>query len=55
VIKYLLDLGAPRLAIAFWRDALIALACLGGLLVLRRQALRVGRRALRGFALIGAV
>ncbi len=55
LIKYLLDMGAPRLAIAFWRDALIALACLAGLLVLRPQALRVGRRDLRGFAAVGAI
>jgi drug/metabolite transporter (DMT)-like permease len=55
LIKYLLDLGAPRLAIAFWRDAAIALVCLAGLLVLRPQGLRVSRRDLRGFALTGAV
>jgi DME family drug/metabolite transporter len=55
LIKYLLDMGAPRLAVAFWRDALIALACLAGLLVLRPQALRVGWRDLRGFASIGAI
>jgi len=55
LIKYLLDMGAPRLAVAFWRDALIALACLAGLLVLRPRALRVGRRGLRGFAAVGAI
>jgi drug/metabolite transporter (DMT)-like permease len=55
LIKYLLDMGAPRLAIAFWRDALIALACLAGLFVLRRQGLRVSRRDLGGFASIGAI
>ena len=55
LIKYLLDSGAPRLAVAFWRDALIAVVCLAGLLVLRPQALRVGRSDLRGFAAIGAI
>ncbi len=55
LIKYLLDSGAPRLAVAFWRDALIAVVCLAGLLVLRPRALRVGRSDLRGFAAIGAI
>lgn len=55
LIKYLLDLGAPRLAIAFWRDAAIALACLAGLLALRPRGLRVSWRDLRGFAAIGAI
>jgi drug/metabolite transporter, DME family len=55
LIKYLLDLGVPRLALAFWRDALIALACLVGLLVLRPRALRVSRHDMRGFALTGAI
>jgi drug/metabolite transporter (DMT)-like permease len=55
LIKYLLDLGVPRLALAFWRDALIALACLAGLLVLRPRALRVSRHDMRGFALTGAI
>ena len=55
LIKYLLDMGAPRLAIAFWRDAAIALVCLGALLALRPQALRIGRREVRGFALTGMI
>jgi len=55
LIKYLLDLGVPRLALAFWRDAIIALACLAGLLVLRPRALRVSRRDMRGFVLTGAI
>jgi len=55
LIKYLLDLGAPRLAVAFWRDAAIALVCMAGLLALRPRSLRVGWRALRGFAAIGAI
>ena len=55
LIKYLLDLGVPRLALAFWRDAIIALACLAGLIVLRPRALRVSRHDMRGFALTGAI
>ena len=55
LIRYLLDMGASRLALAFWRDAFIALACLGGLLALRPRLLLVGWRSLRGFALIGAI
>jgi drug/metabolite transporter (DMT)-like permease len=55
LIKYLLDLGAPRLAIAFWRDAAIAVVCLGALLALRPHSVRVGRRDLRGFALTGMI
>ncbi|HET9222105.1 MAG TPA: DMT family transporter, partial [Roseiflexaceae bacterium] len=55
LIKYLLEMGAPRLPIAFWRDAAIAVVCLGGLLALRPSALRVGRRELRGFALTGVI
>ena len=55
LIKYLLDLGAPRLAIAFWRDAAIAVVCLGALLALRPYSVRVGRRDLRGFALTGMI
>src|SRR5690606_26966627 len=39
LIKYLLDSGAPRLAVAFWRDMLIAIACLLGLLLLRPREL----------------
>jgi drug/metabolite transporter, DME family len=55
LISYLLDMGASRLALAFWRDAFIALACLVGLLALRPRLLLVGWRDLRGFALIGAI
>jgi drug/metabolite transporter (DMT)-like permease len=55
LIKYLLDQGAPRLAIAFWRDMFIALACLGFLAVWRPGWLRVGRADLRSFAAIGAI
>lgn len=56
VIKFLLDtLHVPELAIAFWRDAFIALACILALLVFRPALLRVERRELRGFAIVGAI
>jgi drug/metabolite transporter (DMT)-like permease len=55
LIKYLLDQGAPRLAIAFWRDAFIAMACLACLAALRPRSLRLGRSELRGFAVVGAI
>jgi drug/metabolite transporter, DME family len=55
-IKYLLDtLRVPALAIAFWRDAFIAIACVLALLVLRPALLRVSRGDLRGLALIGVI
>lgn len=55
-IKYLLEAQhVPALAIAFWRDAFIALACFAGLLAFRPALLRVSRRDLRGMAIIGAI
>src|SRR5689334_17854408 len=55
-IKYLLDAEhVPALAIAFWRDAFMALACIGGLLVFRPALLRVSRRELGGMAIVGAI
>ena len=55
-IKYLLDTEhVPALAIAFWRDAFMALACIGGLLLFRPALLRVTRRELRGMAIVGAI
>jgi drug/metabolite transporter (DMT)-like permease len=55
-IKYLLEAQhAPALAIAFWRDAFIAVACFAGLLVFRPALVRVSRRDLRGMAIIGAI
>lgn len=55
-IKYLLDAEhVPALAIAFWRDAFMALACIAGLLVFRPALLRVSRRELRGMAIVGAI
>jgi drug/metabolite transporter, DME family len=56
LIRHLMDYyQVPALAVAFWRDAFIALACLAGLLVLRPGLLKVGPRDLRNFALIGAI
>jgi drug/metabolite transporter, DME family len=55
-IKYLLEAQhVPALAIAFWRDALIALACFVGLIAFRPALLRVSRHDLRGMAIIGAI
>lgn len=56
-ISYLINtFQIPPLAIAFWRDAFIALACLSGLLLGGRGALpRLSVKDLRGFALIGAL
>jgi drug/metabolite transporter (DMT)-like permease len=55
-IKYLLDtLNVPALAIAFWRDAFIAIACVLVLLVARPALLRVSKADLRGLALVGAI
>lgn len=55
LIRYLLDhYGVPSLTVAFWRDMLIAVACVAGLLALRPALLRVDGRELRWFALIGA-
>lgn len=55
-IRYLLDhYSMPALTVAFWRDAFIALACLVGLLALRPRLLRINRRDLHGFALIGMI
>jgi drug/metabolite transporter (DMT)-like permease len=55
-IKYLLDtLHVPALAIAFWRDAFIALACILVMLAIRPQLLQVSRRDLRGLAIVGAI
>lgn len=54
-IKYLLDHRVPALAIAFWRDALIALACMVALLAVKPLLLRVSLRELRGLAIVGAI
>lgn len=54
-LKILLDGGAQPLALAFWRDAVISLACVGGLLIVRPALLRVSRRDLTGLALTGII
>ncbi|MBX0327138.1 DMT family transporter [Oscillochloris sp. ZM17-4] len=56
-ISYLISAyHMPPLAIAFWRDAFIALACLVGLLVAGRGRLpHVSRADLRGFGAMGVI
>jgi DME family drug/metabolite transporter len=59
-ISYMLGAtGISPLALAFWRDAIIAIACLGGIaaaaLARGRGLPRVSRRDLRGFAIIGVI
>jgi DME family drug/metabolite transporter len=55
-IKFLLEAQhVPALAIAFWRDAFIALACFAGLAMFRPALLRVSGRDLRGMAIVGAI
>src|SRR5215212_1746094 len=55
-IKYLLETHhVPALAIAFWRDAFIAVACFAVLLVFRPALLRVSSRDLRSMAIVGAI
>lgn len=59
-LSYLLEAqGAAPLALAFWRDAFIALACLAGIAVAtlgRRRGLpRLSAAELRGFAITGAL
>ncbi|MBC8163881.1 MAG: EamA family transporter [Roseiflexaceae bacterium] len=55
-IAYLLTTyRLPGLALAFWRDAFIALACVGVFALVRPDVLRISWRELRSFALIGAI
>lgn len=55
-LKFLLDrYSAPPLALAFWRDAFIAIACIVTLLIVQPALLRISRRELYGFALAGAI
>jgi drug/metabolite transporter (DMT)-like permease len=59
-ISYLLDVyHMPALALAFWRDAIIAVACLSGLLVAglagRFAKPRFAPGELRGFAIMGVI
>lgn len=60
LISFLLErYHVPPLTLAFWRDALIALACLAGVavsgLISGRGLPRLGGAELRGFALVGAI
>jgi drug/metabolite transporter, DME family len=56
IISYLLEEHAVApLVIAFWRDLLIAGACLGGVLALRPAWLRAAWPDMRGFALMGTL
>jgi drug/metabolite transporter, DME family len=55
-IKYLLDtLHVPALAIAFWRDAFIAIGCILVMLAIRPRLLQVSRRDLRMLVAVGAI
>lgn len=58
-ISYLLGQGITPLALAFWRDAIIAVACLAGIgafsLARGRALPRLSGAELRGFALMGAI
>jgi drug/metabolite transporter, DME family len=54
-LRLLLDGGSHPLALAFWRDALIAIVCLAGVAIIRPALLRVDRRELAGLALTGVI
>lgn len=55
-IKYVLDtLHVPALALAFWRDAFMAILCGLVLLAVRPAMLVVSRRELGNLALVGAI
>jgi drug/metabolite transporter (DMT)-like permease len=56
-ISYLLnEYHMQPLALAFWRDAIIAVACLSGLLLVGRGRLPgVSRNDMRGFAIMGTI
>jgi drug/metabolite transporter (DMT)-like permease len=58
-ISYLVGQGTPPLALAFWRDAIIAVACGAGIalaaLAAGRPLPRLSAGELRGFAAIGVV
>lgn len=60
VLSYLLaNYRIPAITLAFWRDALIAVACLAGIgvtaLITGKGLPRLSRAELRGFALMGAI
>lgn len=55
-IKFLLETyRVPELLVAFWRDAFMAVTCVTALALFRPELLRVARRDLWGFAVIGAL
>jgi len=54
-LGYLLNIGAHPLALAFWRDVIIALVCLTGLYFFMPQVLKVDRQALAGLAITGMI
>ncbi|MCU0490552.1 MAG: DMT family transporter [Chloroflexaceae bacterium] len=55
-LSYLLDyFQVPPLTLALWRDVIIALVCGTLLLLLKPGALRMERRDMRNFALIGVL
>jgi drug/metabolite transporter (DMT)-like permease len=54
-LKFLLTEGAHPLALAFWRDAIIAIACVSGLLLFRPALMKVAARDLVGLAATGAI
>lgn len=55
-LKYMLDVHhSSQLALAFWRDAFIALACFAVLLIVKPTLLRINRREALHFGLVGMV
>ncbi|GAB4186155.1 MAG: DMT family transporter [Roseiflexaceae bacterium] len=54
-LSYLLKAGAHPLGLAFWRDAVIATACVLGLLIFRPHLLKVDHKDLLGLALTGMI
>lgn len=55
-LKYMLEAHhSSQLALAFWRDAIIALACFGALLIVKPALLHITRREASHYALVGAI
>jgi drug/metabolite transporter (DMT)-like permease len=55
-LKYMLETyHSSELALAFWRDAIIAVACIAALLLLKPGLLRIQRREAASLAVIGAI
>lgn len=55
LIQHILGNGASRLAVAFWRDAFIAITCCLIFLIFRRDMLRVSKADLRGLFITGVI